>query len=349
MRTFAHFLFAAVLAAGLAASAIGQTAQQAPATAAKSTPTPNGVAATVNGQPISEVAVQRGLKRVPPNRQAEARAEILEFLIDNLLIEQNLQQRGLTVEKKEIDALIDKIKAEIANQNKATKQNHTFEEFMKELLLTEEELRSQIAADLRWEKYVNQQADEKTLQTFFDANKEMFDGSMVRARHILLTPKAGDAQEAEKARLQLVAMKKQVEDQAAAGVAKLPPTTDALEKEKACVKLVDEAFAALAKEKSACPSKDKGGDVGMFPRAGSMVEPFAKAAFALKPYQISEPVKTQFGYHLILATEKRPGTDTKFETVKEDVKEIYSMRLRESLTAQLRPKAKITINPPPKQ
>jgi parvulin-like peptidyl-prolyl isomerase len=344
MRIATRFLLTASLATAL--GGLVQAQQQAPQPlAAQPAVDSKAVAATVNGQPIPEIAVQRGLKRVPPAKHAEARGEILEFLIDNALIEQNLQQRGVAVEKKDIDGMIEKIKSEIAKQNETTKQKHTFEEFMKELMLDETELRTQITADLRWEKYAEQQGDEKTLRSFFDANKDMFDGSMVRVRHILLTPKVGDAQDAAKAQQQLAAWKKLIEEQAAAAVAKLPAGTDALEKEKARVKLIDEAFAAVAQKESACPSKTKGGDVGMFPRAGSMVEPFAKAAFALKPYQMSNPVKTQFGYHLILATEKKAGQEPKFETVKDEVKEIYAMRLRETLTGQLRANAKIEVKP----
>jgi hypothetical protein len=51
-----------------------------------------GIAATVNGQPIAEKAVQRGLKRVPPDKQAEARQQILKRLIENALLDQYLQQ-----------------------------------------------------------------------------------------------------------------------------------------------------------------------------------------------------------------------------------------------------------------
>jgi parvulin-like peptidyl-prolyl isomerase len=342
MRIVTRFVPAALLAVVICWPLLAQQTQ--PAQTSLATPT-NAVAASVNGEPIPEVAVQRGLKRVPPAKQAEARPEILDFLIDNTLIEQNLLQRSVAVEKKEIDTMIDKIKAEIAKQNETAKQKYTFEHFLKELMLGEAELRAQVAADLRWEKFLNQQADEKTLRTYCDQNKEMFDGSAVRARHILLTPKAGDAQEAIKAQQQLAAWKKQVEDAAAAGVAKLPATTDALEKEKARVKLIEDGFAAVAQKESACPSKDKGGDIGMFPRAGAMVEPFAKAAFALKPYQISEPIKTQFGYHLILTTEKKAGTEPKFEMIKDDIKEVYASKLREGMLAQLRAKAKIAVAP----
>jgi len=343
MRGVVALLVLAVTLAGVPLLAQQPAGAPQPLPAPQGGGVPNGVAATVNGQPITEVAVQRGLKRVPPAEHAKARPEILEFLIDNALIEQNLQQRSIAVEKKEIDAMIDKIKAEIAKQNETTKQKHTFEDFMKELMLDEAELRAQVAADLRWEKFVNQQADDKALRTYFDGNKEMFDGSVVHARHILLTPKVGDAQDAAKAQQQLAAWKKQIEDQATAGVAKLPATADALEKEKTRVKLLEEGFAAIAQKESACPSKAKGGDIGAFPRAGSMVEPFAKAAFALQPYQISDPVKTQFGYHLILSTQKKTGAEPKFDIVKEEVKEAYAARLRDNLLAQLRANAKIAI------
>jgi parvulin-like peptidyl-prolyl isomerase len=336
-RCIAAALFAALIYVPLTA----QEAQPIKTVAAKQ----NAVAAVVNGEPIPELAVQRGLKRVPPDKHAEARPEILDFLIDNALIEQNLQQKSIAVEKKEVDGMIEKIKGEIAKQNETTKQKHTFEEFMKELMLDETELRAQIAADLRWDKFITQQTDDKTLRAYCDQNKEMFDGSMVHARHILLMPKAGDAQEAAKAQQQLAAWKKQVEDQAAARVAKLPAGTDALEKEKARVKLIEEGFAAVAKKESACPSKEKGGDIGSFPRAGAMVEPFAKAAFALKPYQISEPIKTQFGYHIILSTEKKPGQQPNFDKIKEDVKEIYAAKLREGMVAKLRAGAKISVTP----
>lgn len=62
------------------------------------------------------------------------------------------------------------------------------------------------------------------------------------------------------------------------------------------------SFADIAKETSRCPSKAMGGDLGPFSR-GVMVAPFEEAAFALDIGEISEPVQTQFGYHLIHRTQ----------------------------------------------
>ena len=60
-------------------------------------------------------------------------------------------------------------------------------------------------------------------------------------------------------------------------------------------------FAELAEEHSDCPSGSGGGDLGEFGR-GMMVKPFEEAAFGLDVDAISEPVETDFGYHLILRT-----------------------------------------------
>jgi peptidyl-prolyl cis-trans isomerase C len=61
-------------------------------------------------------------------------------------------------------------------------------------------------------------------------------------------------------------------------------------------------FEDLAKEFSKCPSGKQGGALGTFGK-GMMVKPFEEAVLALEVGQVSEPVKTQFGYHLILRTE----------------------------------------------
>ena len=70
-------------------------------------------------------------------------------------------------------------------------------------------------------------------------------------------------------------------------------------------------FVALAKEKSTGPTGPNGGDLGYFQKE-QMVKPFADAAFALEPGAFTkEPVKTQFGWHVILAEDRRADTPAK--------------------------------------
>ena len=298
---------------------------------------PAGVAATVNGQQITETAVQRGLKRLPKEKQTEARTEILDFLIDNVLVDQHLQQLRIEVDKKEIEARFEQMRNEIK------KSGQTYEKVLEQLQLTEEELRAQLTAELRWEKYCQEQVKDLDLQNFFDKNREMFDGSMVRGRHILIAPPTKDALAGEQAKKKVTQMKEQLEEDVARELAKLPAGTENLVREKARTRYLDDAFAKLARAESSCPSKEQGGDLGWFPRAGSMVEPFARAAFALKPYELSEAVATPFGYHLILVTDLRKGKETKFEDIKEVVRDVYSEQIRTGLCGRLKVKARIEI------
>jgi peptidyl-prolyl cis-trans isomerase C len=321
----------ALVLSGLPVAA--QTAAPAPAA---------GVAATVNGQPILESAVQRGLMRVPPAKQAEIRPQILNFLIDQMLIDQYLLQLQIAVDPKEVDKRIDEMKAELK------KRNQDFAKMLEEMKLTEAELREHILADMRWDKFADSRATDKVLQEVFASQKFLFDGSQVRARHILLSPPAGDARAAEQAVADLKAIKQEIEKQVAAGLAKLPASADNLAREKERQKLTDEAFAEQAKKKSVCPSKNQGGDVNWFQGVGFMVEPFSRAAFALQPFQMSDVVQTQFGYHLILLTDRKPGRDVKFEDVKEMVKEHYCTSLHDMVSSQARQKSKIEISAAPK-
>ncbi len=77
-------------------------------------------------------------------------------------------------------------------------------------------------------------------------------------------------------------------------------------------------FAELAKQKSECPSKEKGGDLGWFTK-GRMVREFEDAAFKLKKGETSGLVKTQFGYHIIQQTDYKPEHTKNFEESKPQI------------------------------
>ncbi|MFO0929061.1 MAG: peptidylprolyl isomerase [Gemmataceae bacterium] len=292
------------------------------------------VAATVNGEAIYEQAVQRALERVPPARRTEERPRLVNYLVDNLLIDQSLRAAGYKVEDAEVDKRINDMKAELKKVGKE------FDKMLGELQVSEKELRHHISADLRWYKYASAQATDKVLQEMFASSKDMFDGTAVRARHILLS---ADGKNDANVVAQLRALKAVIEKETETAAAKTPAASDKLAQEKARGTALVEVFSKYAREKSECPTKNTGGDVGWFQKAGFVVAPFSQAAFALQPFQMTDVVKTPFGYHLILVTERKPGKEVKFEDVKEVVKEVYFDRLHDGLAAQLRQRATISF------
>jgi peptidyl-prolyl cis-trans isomerase C len=324
-------------------SASAQTPLAPPPASVVPAPAAAGIAARVNGQPIPETAVQRALERVPPAKKDEARKQILDFLIDNVLIDQYLLQLGqYGIDKAEIDKREEQVRSDLKKQNK------DFGKMLEEMKLTEAELREQIAADAHWTNFCKAEATDAKVKQLFDSEKDVFDGTLVRARHILRTPPMNDPKAVEAETALLLDLKKKIEARVQAGMAALPMDTDNLTRETHRRELMDDAFADAAKVNSQCPSKAQGGDVDYFQRSGKMVEPFSKAAFALKPMQMSDVVQTQFGVHLILQTDRKPGLDVKFEEIKDDVREEYCDRMREHIVAQVKPRAKIEITPAPR-
>ncbi|WP_046864569.1 peptidylprolyl isomerase [Microvirga massiliensis] len=102
-----------------------------------------------------------------------------------------------------------------------------------------------------------------------------------------------------------------------------------------------EDFEKVASELSTDPgSKSEGGDLGFFSK-DRMVEPFAEAAFKLEPGQISEPVKTQFGWHIIKVEEKRDRPVPTFEEMREQIDTYLGRKAQQDLVLGLRQKAKI--------
>ncbi|WP_339658800.1 peptidylprolyl isomerase [uncultured Thalassospira sp.] len=100
-------------------------------------------------------------------------------------------------------------------------------------------------------------------------------------------------------------------------------------------------FVELAKEKSTGPSGPNGGDLGFFNR-GDMVAPFAEAAFAMEPGTYSsEPVQTQFGWHVIKVEEKKEGTQPSLDEVRQQLVAEISRDAFNALVEDLRSDAEI--------
>ena len=99
-------------------------------------------------------------------------------------------------------------------------------------------------------------------------------------------------------------------------------------------------FAELAKKKSKDPGASDGGDLGFFTK-DQMVPEFSAAAFALEPGKISDPVKTQFGWHIIKVEEKRNRKAPDFEQVKAQIETYVARKAQADYVAKLRETAKI--------
>jgi peptidyl-prolyl cis-trans isomerase C len=105
-----------------------------------------------------------------------------------------------------------------------------------------------------------------------------------------------------------------------------------------------EDFAALAKEKSKDTGAE-GGDLGFFPR-GQMLKPFEDAAFALEVGAISDPVQTQFGWHIIKLEEKRDRPLPTFDQVKIAIRSQLVQQKAQAVVTDLRDAAKIEVVDP---
>ena len=148
---------------------------------------------------------------------------------------------------------------------------------------------------------------------FYDSNTEEFKNpETVKASHILFTVNKDDSPE----------VVKQKEDAAKKAIARAKKGED---------------FNKLAKELSEEPgAKESGGDLGFFAK-DRMVPEFAEAAFSQKPGEISGPVRTQFGWHVIKVTDKKPAGTVPFEEVKEQIiAYLKSAKQREAVQAILK-------------
>lgn len=122
-----------------------------------------------------------------------------------------------------------------------------------------------------------------------------------------------------------------------------PPSCDAshilVDDEEKCQKIKEEiesgakTFEEAAKEYSTCPSAERGGNLGVFGR-GQMVAEFDTVAFNEEIGKVTGPVKTQFGYHLILVNKRDNGTQTPYDVAAPQVQEALLNEKRQAVFAE---------------
>ena len=250
---------------------------------------------------------------------SQIKKQVLENLIARELLYQESQKKGIKVDQQEIDAQLTGLKGRFPNEAE-------FKNALSRNNLTEADLRSQFERDLAIKKLLDGHigdkiaVSEKETRAYYDSNLETFKKpEQVRASHILIKVDPG-ADEAKKAEART----------------KIESLQTKLKK--------GEDFGALAKEYSEGPSGPKGGDLGFFGR-GQMVKPFEETAFAMKPGQVSDMVETNFGYHLIMVSDRTPEGTIPYEEVKDRLQQFLKQQKVQEAIAQyvetLKGKAKI--------
>ncbi|MDX2447129.1 MAG: peptidylprolyl isomerase [Desulfobacterales bacterium] len=269
--------------------------------------TPDTTVVIVNDTPITEADVNLEVKRIlfqakamqqpiDESMMGSMRDKVINSLINRELLYQQSKTMGITTNAAEIDNSIDQIKQRL-------EAGQSFENLLAEMGITTKTMRAQVGQANAIQKlmemvvYPRAMVSEKESRIFFENNPQYFKKpEEVKASHILIQV-APDAGNEEK-----LAARKKIEDIQK----KLEAGGD---------------FADLARQYSEGPSKVSGGDLGYFDRK-KMVKPFADAAFALKPGEVSDIVETRFGFHLIKVYDKKAKSVYVFENIKDRLTEM---------------------------
>ena len=234
------------------------------------------IAATVNGEAIRLDEVDAQIKRRPPvtgpltTAQArELRLAVVQDLIDDVLVKQYMRKHGPKVEPAEIESHLRAL-ADVQR-----KQGKTLADYLRETGQTEAQVRETWTALLQFARLVEKEATPDRLRKYYEAYKDHFDRVELRVSHIVV----------------------RVGPTAAPGSGS--PPASKLRKLRADIVAGTVTFADAARKHSFCPSATTGGDLGFITRKDAVAEEaFARAAFALKVGEVSEPVDTDFGVHL---------------------------------------------------
>ena len=278
------------------------------------------VAVTVNGTVITEGQIGAILNpqmeqmagRIPENMIPKYRQQIRKHIIDQLVVEELLaqkeKQKNIDVNQSELDRQINKQLAE---------QNLTIDEF-KALLKAygtsfanyQQDIRKRMMFEKLMETEFAQKIQAPTaeqVKAYYDENLQQFnEPEKIHAKHILIKPEDGN--DPNQAKLRAKAKAQEILGQIKAGA----------------------DFNDLAKQHSACPSGKGGGDLGMQPK-GTFVPEFEKAAYALKPGQVSDVVETSFGFHIIKLIEHTDANMMPFDKAKEKIIQILTNNQKEQI------------------
>ncbi|MDD2498446.1 MAG: peptidylprolyl isomerase [Desulfitobacteriaceae bacterium] len=206
-----------------------------------------------------------------------------EAAVDSLITERII---ALEVKKQNISVTDKEVDNELASLIAQNGGEDYFNQTLEMYGLTMDDVTKDVKSNLELEKLLKQEVSvsEDEMKNYFEENKETFaQQEQVKVRHILVDS---------------IDKAKEVKEKLAAG----------------------SDFAELAKEYSTDTSKDAGGELGYIIK-GQMVAEFEKASFSMNVGEISEPVETKYGYHIINVEDKKEAQAAKYEDHKIEIKE----------------------------
>jgi len=277
------------------------------------------VVATVDGQPIYAREVERELGRVVGKRKVEPaalaalREKTRSQLVDRRLILAYLVDKGFAASSQDIDLAVNRVRKQLAQQEVS------LADYVKDAGMSMDEFRHTLQWQIGWRRYLQKFITDENLERYFEKNRRHFDGTEMRVAHILFKVEPRNDQRA------------------------LSDANDRAEQVRQQIAAGDTSFDDAAAKHSDAPTGADGGDVGFIARHQPMPEPFSRAAFALEEGQISQPVVSPVGVHLIQRVEIRPGKHT-WQDVRTKLVPAVTQYLFEWVADQQRPKATVEIN-----
>ncbi len=268
-------------------------------------------------------------------------------LIVKALLEQEMAKRGIEVSNKDVDDAVKEIIDKLGSKDQ-------LDTMLKDNGISASQFRKDLKEEVKMKKLAKElgssSVSDAEAKKFYNQNLDKFKRpERVRASHILISVNPEEITEiiksdAKNKSLDDNAIKAKVNEEIKAKEAKVNQLLAEVKKDPS-------KFAKIAKENSEdTNSAIKGGDLGFF-NAKEMVPEFSKAAFSMKPNTISDkPVKTQYGYHIIMVTDRAAASVTPFEKAKPDIKGYLEnqkqLELLDNLTESLKKNAKIEyVNP----
>jgi peptidyl-prolyl cis-trans isomerase C len=265
--------------------------------------------AVVNGEKITKGDLIRFLSSypVPPLSREQIYHDAVETLINTRLVGQFLERQNIPVPPEKRNEAIAQFERELKSEGRELATA------LQESGQTMDDLRRELGDRLLWVEFVKIKATDAELKRFATTHKDLVSGTQIKVSHIYLKVEPdAPAAEKDKTRARLLELKKQIED-----------------------KKIGFAEAANKNSQDPANAEGSGGDIGYIGLNSGVVEEFAKAAFDLKPGQISDPVETIHGLHLIVVTDRKEGNPVDFEQQKTLILQLYAADLQKQiLTAQ---------------